>query len=157
MPAEGVEKREYYNRKFGASRVAGLEANLKRVFAAEGLSVNFGGKTGPTMASHRLIAYAETFGCDKQNALVEELFQNYFDENKYLNDDAVLLAAADKVGVTGADAIVKDPQAYRDTVIDQYRTYARGISGVPHFLIGDMELSGAQEPDVFADALARAA
>ncbi len=33
----------------------------------------------------------------KQDAVVEELFRNYFSEEKFIGDRAVLLAAAEKV------------------------------------------------------------
>mmetsp|Transcript_16557 Transcript_16557/g.50127 ORF Transcript_16557/g.50127 Transcript_16557/m.50127 type:complete len:163 (+) Transcript_16557:1712-2200(+) len=159
MPVHGVKKEEYYRAKFGA-RVSAIQENMKRVFASEGLEFKSGGVTGPTLNSHRLIAYAETFGSEKQNALVEELMLNYFGQEKYINDPAVLLAAAEKVGLPDARAVVQDDTKYRDTVIEQYHTYARGVSGVPHFIISDgagksVELSGAQDVDTFASALAQ--
>ena len=49
--------------------------------------------------SHRLIYYAGTKGKAQQDALVEELFLNYFSEEKYIGDPSILLAAADKVCV----------------------------------------------------------
>ena len=157
LPEAGVEKKDYYRQKFGAARAQGLEANMKQVFASEGLDFVLGGKTGPTMNSQRLIAYAGTFGAEKQHALVEELMRNYFSEEKFLNDPDVLINAAKKVGLPEAEKIVKDPTAYRDQVMQEYQTYAQGISGVPHFLISSgsktIELSGAQDPDTIANAI----
>jgi predicted DsbA family dithiol-disulfide isomerase len=38
------------------------------------------------MYSHRLITHAGHQGYDKQNALVDELFQSYFCQGKYIGD-----------------------------------------------------------------------
>mmetsp|Transcript_19096 Transcript_19096/g.24769 ORF Transcript_19096/g.24769 Transcript_19096/m.24769 type:complete len:115 (-) Transcript_19096:225-569(-) len=114
------------------------------------------------MSAHRLIAYAETFGTEKQNLLVEELFKNYFGQEKFLNDKEVLIAAAEKVGITGAVEIINDPKAYESTVIEQYNTYAKGVRGVPFFILEapsgkTVTLSGAQPVDAFIDAFSHIA
>jgi len=161
LPAEGVVKHDYYLEKFGP-QVNQIETRLKGVFAEEGLEFSTGGKTGPTMSAHRLIAYAETFGTEKQNLLVEELFKNYFGQEKFLNDKEVLIAAAEKVGITGAVEIINDPKAYESTVIEQYNTYAKGVRGVPFFILEapsgkTVTLSGAQPVDAFIDAFSHIA
>ena len=51
-------------------------------FKSIGIDYSMGGMTGSTMDSHRLIQYSEKFGVDKQNELVEELFNNYFCQEK---------------------------------------------------------------------------
>mmetsp|Transcript_7242 Transcript_7242/g.30058 ORF Transcript_7242/g.30058 Transcript_7242/m.30058 type:complete len:174 (-) Transcript_7242:580-1101(-) len=158
-PTAGVVKREYYAAKFGAARTAQMEPFLKQTFAEVGMDFSMGGLTGNTMDSHRLIAYAETFGPEKQNALVAELFQNYFAEEKFIGDPAVLVAAATKVGLPNAETVVHDKTAYRNEVLAQYEAKARGVSGVPFFILGDgkMTLSGAQPVETFVDALTRVA
>lgn len=148
-----MSKKAYYEEKFGASRVAQIEPRLKAAFGNVGLPFSMGGLTGNTMDSHRLIAYAETKGSKVQNDLVQELFLNYFGQEKFINDPEVLEAAAEKVGLEGAAEVIKDKSLYRDEVTEQYQRYARGISGVPHFIIGDEHVSGAQPPDVLASIL----
>mmetsp|Transcript_1937 Transcript_1937/g.4913 ORF Transcript_1937/g.4913 Transcript_1937/m.4913 type:complete len:122 (-) Transcript_1937:216-581(-) len=117
-----------------------------------------GGKTGNTMDSHRLLAFAErTAGSKVQNALVDELFLNYFGQEKFINDPDVLLAAATKVGLDtqAAADVIHDKTKFHDDVLDQYRAYARGVRGVPHFIIGDHHVSGAQPPAVLKDRILR--
>ncbi len=64
----------------------------------------------------------------------------------------VLAAAAEKIGLEGARAVLEDPDAYKAAVVDQLKL-SRGVSGVPYFIIDDkVRLSGAQPPDVFAEA-----
>lgn len=41
---------------------------------------------GKTLDSHRLIRLAGQQGPEKQNALVDELFANYFTQEKYIGD-----------------------------------------------------------------------
>lgn len=50
----------------------------QETFAKEGLNYTMEGKTGNTLNSHRLIALAGQQGLDKQDKLVELLFQAYF-------------------------------------------------------------------------------
>ncbi|KXZ49519.1 hypothetical protein GPECTOR_21g745 [Gonium pectorale] len=152
-PKEGMDKLAYYNQKFGPARVAQMMPHMTKVFADEGLNYKVGGLTGNTLDSHRLIAWAEQFGAAKQNALVEELFQAYFCQEKYIGDRAVLLAAAAGAGLPadGAAAVLDDPQAHRAEV-EQQIARARGIGGVPFFVVNkSYKMSGAQPPEDFED------
>jgi predicted DsbA family dithiol-disulfide isomerase len=75
-------------------------------FLAEGLpEPSYQGKTGNTFNSHRLIWWARTHGPETQNALVEELMMNYFCQEKFINDRAVLVAAAEKAGLQVRSAL----------------------------------------------------
>lgn len=105
-----------------------------RTYKNEGLSYSVGGLTGNTLDSHRLIEWAGRFGADKQNALVEELFANYFCQEKFINDQGVLVAAAEKAGLHGAAEYLADPQAGRQEVLERVAR-AQGVGGVPHFTI----------------------
>ncbi|KAJ8599444.1 hypothetical protein CTAYLR_008027 [Chrysophaeum taylorii] len=154
-PEEGIEKRRYYEEKFGRSRLAAIEPRLREAFRSVGLPFSLGGLTGSTMDSHRLIAWAEDVSLDAQNKLVDELFRNYFGEEKFINDPEVLVAAATKAGLdeTAAKNLVADKTKYRDRVVALYDRYATGVQGVPHFIIGDEAISGAQPPEVFVEIL----
>ena len=51
----------------------------QQVFSDLGIKYSIGGLTGSTLDSHRLIHWAgEVGGAEAQNAVVEELFNNYF-------------------------------------------------------------------------------
>ena len=109
-------------------------------FKSIGIDYSMGGMTGSTMDSHRLIQYSEKFGVDKQNKLVEELFNNYFCEEKFLGDRAVLLAAAQKCEITGAEEYLANESNGRSEVMEQLE-FANGVSGVPFFRFSE----GGQE------------
>ena len=50
---------------------------------------------------------------------MEELFINYFSQEQFLGDASVLKAAAAKVGLEGADAIIDDESALLEEVEDE--------------------------------------
>lgn len=144
---QGVNKLEMYKAKFGEERVAQMLPMMRETGRQEGINFSYGGNTGNTYDSHRLISFAAKQG--KQDETVEELFRNYFEEEKCLSDRSVLIAAAQKVGLQGAEAMLASREEARD-VDEDLRKYQFGmrISGVPHFIIdGKSGGSGAFEAD----------
>lgn len=155
---EGVNKLQVYKQKFGEDRVAAMLPQMVATGAQHGINFSYGGNTGNTYDSHRLISFAAKQG--KQDAIVEELFSNYFEQEKCLSDRRVLLAAAEKVGVTGA-AEMLDSNAERSEVDADLREYQSGkrISGVPYFIVngGQFQESGAIPSEDFVRIFNRAA
>jgi len=170
----GVNKGEMYRRKFGWSdeQMRSASAGMQRNFTAAGLpylsiSDDKTGRaatalTGNTFNSHRLINYAGHISAEVQDRVVEELFRNYFAEGKFLNDPAVLLAAAVKGGIP-ADAaaqFVKNEASHREETASELQYGRRlGVTGVPHFIIkgdqGEVALGGAQPLERFRAAFER--
>eukprot|EP00798_Chlamydomonas_sp_ICE-L_P025415 gene25415-11073_t len=58
--------------------------------------------------------FEESANLEVLNALVEELFLNYFTQEKFINSREVLLAAADKVGLIGAAEYLDNDGRKRD-------------------------------------------
>lgn len=151
-PKEGIDKREYYRRKFG-SQSERMEARMSEVFKNVGLEYSLSGLTGNTIDSHRLIYFARQQGLDKQHDLVEELNIGYFTQGKYIGDHKFLLESAAKVGIEGAEEFLKDPNNGLKEVEEELKTYSGNISGVPYYVInGNHKLSGGQPPEVFLRA-----
>ncbi|XP_039130566.1 uncharacterized protein LOC120266968 [Dioscorea cayenensis subsp. rotundata] len=149
-PKEGIKKTDLYKLKYGVEKSEATSSRMKKVFQGIGLEYDPSGLTGNTVDSHRLIALAAQQGYDKQNALVEELFFNYFCEGKYVGDHQVLLDAAEKVGIERAADVLEDPSKLLEEINEELEKYpARGM-GVPLFLInGEHKISGGQPPEVF--------
>ncbi|KAF3918944.1 hypothetical protein ABW20_dc0107191 [Dactylellina cionopaga] len=149
-PKVGVDKQQVYEAKFGRDRTAMMQKRLAIIGAQEGISFSFGGKTGNTRKSHRIIQLAGEKGV--QNEVVEQLFISYFELEEDITSDTVLKEAAIKGGLK-ADEI----ESYLDTdmggeQIDKEVALAqtRFIQGVPHFTINETaELGGAQESNAF--------
>jgi predicted DsbA family dithiol-disulfide isomerase len=115
-------------------------------------------RTPNTRLAHRLIW--EAGRQQRQDALVERLFRGYFEEALDIGDRAVLetLAAECRLDAHGVDAALSGTSSL-DAVVDlEQEGYAMGIQGVPFFILhGTYQVSGAQPPDFWRDALPRVA
>ncbi|KAK8606639.1 hypothetical protein V6N13_052406 [Hibiscus sabdariffa] len=156
-PKEGVNKKEYYEKKFG-SRAQGIFARMTEVFRNVGLEYDISGLTGSTLDSHRLIYFAGKQGLEKQHALVEEIYLGYFTQGKFIGDREFLLESARKVGVEGAAEFLENPNNGVKEVNEELEKYSANISGVPNYVInGKHQMSGGQPPEVFLRAFQVAA
>lgn len=129
----GINKMQMYQAKFGKDR---CEQMLPRMIATgreHGINFSYGGNIGNTFDSHRLVSLAAKQG--KEDEFMEEIFHNYFEEEKCLSDHGVLLAAASKVGLQGAEELLAGSGEEKEVLADM-RKYQQGlrISGVPYFL-----------------------
>ncbi|XP_042464113.1 uncharacterized protein YwbO-like isoform X1 [Zingiber officinale] len=157
-PKEGINKTDFYKQKFGASQYEAMMSRMTKIFNSLGFEYDTSGLTGSTLDSHRLITFSASQGYDKQNALVEELFLNYFCQGKYIGDRKVLLDAAQKVGIEGASELLHDPTKGIEEVNEELEKYSSRINGVPHFVINEKyKISGGQPPEVFLRAFQAAA
>lgn len=78
-PREGVNKLEYYYKKFGKARVESMVPAMTKNFADVGVEYSMGGMTGSTVDSHRLATWTkEKYGLEKQNEVMTQMFQAYF-------------------------------------------------------------------------------
>ncbi|KAL1858392.1 hypothetical protein Plec18167_006912 [Paecilomyces lecythidis] len=155
----GVDKQEHYASKFGPERTTALFSRLAAVGAEEGIAFKFGGRTGRTRDSHRLIEYAgkkqDGNSDGLQTRVAEALFRAYFEEEKNITDRAVLLEAGVKAGLDKAEVekLLDSDEAGAEVDADAERARRSFISGVPHFTIqGKYVVSGAESPDAFLEA-----
>lgn len=149
-PKEGVKKSDFYKTKFGPVQFERATSRMTEMFRGLGFEYDMSGLIGSTMDCHRLITLAGHQGCEKQNALVEELFVNYHCQGKHLGDRQVLVNAARKSGIEGAEELLEDTSKGVDEVKEELSKYSSGISGVPHFVInGKYQLSGGQPSNIF--------
>jgi predicted DsbA family dithiol-disulfide isomerase len=159
IPATGMSRSEYIERKWGKSRgpdaysrVAAVGTSVGIPFAFDKIAVQ-----PNTLEAHRLLTYAERHG--RQNEVAEVLFKAYFIDGANLTDVNTL---AD-IGASGGldrDAL----HAY--LVSDEDRTEvsnadisarSAGIGGVPFFIFNRrIGVSGAQDADVLLEAMEQA-
>lgn len=157
MPAEGMDRREYLTLKFGNPQDA-VKAHLPLVEAAgtAGLTLDLGAirRTPNTLNAHRLIHWAGLEG--RQSAVVAALFRAYFQQGRDIGDRAVLTEIA---GAAGMDAGIAARLLASDADIDATRdrdrhARARGIQGVPCFIVADTHVvSGAQPVRLWQDVI----
>ena len=157
MPAEGMDRRDYLETKFGGKERA-VQAYLPVHEAAEkaGLELDLSGirRTPNTLNAHRLIHWAGIEG--KQQAVVSFLFEAYFRQGKDIGDTDVLVAVAERAEMDGpairrlleGDADADDIRA-RDA-----HARERGVNGVPTFIVANQHvLTGAQPTELWLQVI----
>lgn len=91
--------------------------------------------------------------------VVEALHVAYFEEGQNFGDLDVLAGIAARAGVDEqrARTLASDAERVRAVREQAARAPSLGIRGVPHFVIGDEVLRGAQPPSALRDALEKLA
>ncbi|WP_170429127.1 DsbA family oxidoreductase [Ruegeria arenilitoris] len=153
MPDEGMDRREYLERKFGGKDGA-VQAYAPVVEHAEkaGLSIDFEGmkRTPNTLDAHRLIHWAGIEG--KQNEVVDALFDAYFVQARDIGDHEVLADIADGVGMDAAVVLklLKSDADREDIRNRDSHSRQMGVNSVPTFIVANQHaVPGAQPPEMW--------
>lgn len=158
MPKEGQDINEHLSEKYGLTE-AQLQENkgrIQQVGEQAGVHFKFDQRARifNTLDCHILLHFAAERHC--QTELKLALFDAYFSEGKDISDQAVLLEAVDKVGLSQVEAqiVLKDEQ-YKKVVQDEESKYkSMGINSVPAFIINNQYLiSGGQGVETFKQSL----
>jgi len=155
LPAEGISRREYVERKFGPGgarnyeRVAGVGREVGIEFAFDAITVQ-----PNTVNAHRLMLYGAKHGLEDE--VTESLFRGYFQEGAVLTDNAALAAIGARAGLDRAAlesylASDEDRDAVLRGDLDARRS---GVNGVPFFIFNrSVAVSGAHEPETLLKAM----
>lgn len=153
MPAEGMDRTQYLDAKFGAGKRKEIEIRLSEAALESGVTFNWARvtKSVNTRMAHMLVAAASTVqrGGDMKAAL----FKAYWQDGRDIGDLETLVEIAVEQGFD--EQAARDELAngeLRETVIG-LEEHARqvGVTGVPFFIIdGKLAVSGAQTGDVWA-------
>ncbi len=154
---------EMLARKYGMSmeQAAAGERGIGAQAATLGLPYQTSGRDyGSSFDMHRLLHLALAQG--RQEALLDALYAaNFADAEPLFGDAERLVAVAVGAGLDeqAVRRTLADPDAYAaDVRRDEAQATELGITGVPFFVVdGRYAVSGAQPPEVFAEALRRAA
>lgn len=151
-PTVGVDKRQMYASKFGPEKSAMIIQRLEAAGKDAGINFSFGGKTGNTRDSHRVLEMAGRKGEDIQTKVVENLFAAYFENEQDITSHDVLKAAATTAGIEPSEVEGWLESNDGGNQVDKEVKEAQmlGISGVPNFTLqGKYEVGGAQDPEAF--------
>ena len=141
-----------YASKFGPARAATIIERLEAVGKEVGIKFSFGGKTGNTRDSHRVIQMAGQRGEQMQEKVVDALFEAYFENEQDITSHEVLKAAAIKAGIQAPEVEKWLEGNDGGDRVDEEVTQAQmhGVSGVPNFTVQNKyESGGAQDPEAF--------
>lgn len=158
LPAEGVDRAEYLQRKFGG-RAADIYGRITAVGASVGIAFAFDRlvRQPNTLAAHSLIELAAD--CTRQDELVEALFHAYFIDATDLTSNATLARIATGAGLASEEVtacLASDAARERVRALEA-SVRAIGVQGVPLFVFSRRSaVSGAQEPEVLLGAMLQA-
>jgi predicted DsbA family dithiol-disulfide isomerase len=146
------------HKQMPAAQVRQMLAQMTDLAAAEGLDYDFDSlQHTNTLKAHELLHLAKAHGV--QEAMKERLLSAYFVEGKHVGRVENLADLAAEVGLD-RDLVVAELTAgtYGPAVAaDIEQAHQLGIRGVPFFVIDHKYgVSGAQSPDLFAEALTEA-
>ena len=157
-PTTGIDKREYYKSKFGDQKAEMIFDRLAAAGKDVGIDFDFGGRTGNTRNSHRLIQLGKTKGLDMQTRIVEELFASYFEQNGDITSYDVLQKAGVKAGLPEQEvnSWLSSDNGGKEVDKEVEEAQMRAVSGVPNFVLqSKYEIGGAQDPEAFFRAFER--
>ena len=169
MPAGGEEQGAHLKRKYGRSDEEGkaAQSQMKQIAADAGVSLSYEGdddKPGMmwnTRAAHKLLSFAlEEAGPKVQTELKLAMFKAHFNERKDMSDHDILLDVAAGVGLhrLAAKAALADAELEARVEAEERQAWDLNISGVPAMIVnGKFMIPGAQAPEVYVNALRRAA
>lgn len=153
IPSEGKDRRAYLAEKFGGvDRARQRYAVIGDAGRDEGIDFRFDRieRTPNTVDSHRLIAYA---GRDeRQDAMLDALFQAYFTDGRDIGEIEVLAEIAAENGLDGdaARAYLGSDDDRAMVIAEDERARGLGVNGVPCYIVDrKYAISGAQSPEVF--------
>ena len=153
MPPAGMNRREYLEKKFGGKNQAiQVYSKIEQSASAIGLPIDFAAmeRTPNTIDAHRLIHWAGLE--DKQQLMVDALFNAYFCMGLDIGDHNVLCDVAEVIGLERS-VMARLLDSNSDvTLIKDRDAHSRlmGVSAVPTFIVGNQHaIPGAQTPDVW--------
>ncbi|KAJ4387709.1 hypothetical protein N0V93_008308 [Gnomoniopsis smithogilvyi] len=162
-PGRSFPVLERMAQKFGADRQDAITKRLTLMGQGEGICFSFQGKLGNTRDAHRLVQLARNKdgekGSEVQEKLMAALMASYFEQGGDITDRATLLEAAVKAGLERgeAESWLEEGKGGDEVDTEIEEAYARGIRGVPHFIINNKyEIGGAQEVEAFLADFVRA-
>jgi predicted DsbA family dithiol-disulfide isomerase len=153
MPSQGIDRQAYLAAKFGGVQHAGRVYDaIGKAGESEGIAFRFDRirRTPNSVNAHRLSRFAARSA--RQDAMIDALFQAYFEEGADIGRIDVLGDIAASIGLDRMEAtefLIGNGE--REAVLAEDRGARRlGINGVPCFIIdGKYALSGAQDPEFF--------
>ncbi|THJ24231.1 MAG: DsbA family oxidoreductase [Nitrospira sp. CG24D] len=159
MPKDGMDRIAYLEAKFGSlDSFRQLEEHVQAAGASERITFAFEKitRTPNTFAAHRLIWLGVRESC--QNAVVDSLFQGYFEEGADIGSIPTLVGLATRAGLNQVcvERMFQSNEGTAEVKAEEAAGHTLGIRGVPYFIVnGTYAISGAQPVETFVSTLKR--
>ncbi|WP_127753995.1 DsbA family oxidoreductase [Devosia sp. 1566] len=154
-PAEGVDVGEMLRQRYGRDPAEMWErVESEALKAGIELDLSRQPRMYPTAKAHTITRLSKPLGI--QHEVANAIAEAYFLEHRQIFDDNVLADIAASFGFDRGDALDAMNDEHELAITQQLaeQAAAQGITGVPFFVFGEKyALSGAQPPEVFAQAL----
>lgn len=153
MPHNGMNRREYLERKFGGKEGADRVYGAIKIAAENlGIAIDFDKitHTPSTVLAHIALRESQVFDCDieKVDIFARSLFAAYFEKGLDLGkrDQIIDIWQSSGFDPTRLERAI-DEGHHKAEIFDEHRAARdRGITGVPFFIVnGTYALSGAQD------------
>lgn len=160
-PAEGVDRRAYYAKKFPDEKQrAEMVHQLKAAAAGAGFTFDplKPAHLPNTLKAHQLIRLAHFDGA--QERLASALYAAYWDNAADIGDDETLVSIAMEAGLDADNALadLSSEKSAAEVKSEAEAFRQAGVTGVPTFIVNERTgFSGALPPARLADALRQAA
>lgn len=160
LPSEGMDRREYCNRKFGSwARCEEMFERISEVGKTVGIEFRFEKQliVPNTLNVHRVIWLGGRQGV--QDGVVEALFRAYFCEGVDLSRDTELVDVVAEAGLEKRllQRFLSADEGLAEVLSEEQEVKALGISSVPLFIMADrVAVSGAQPTETLVAAYRQA-
>lgn len=148
-PGSSIPKERFFAERFGAERAQMMHQRLKGIGEGVGINFKFGGQTGSSRDSHRLVRLAKKYGHEAEGKAIDGLFAAYFEKEQDITAYDTLQGIAADAGIPEEEfrkAIVESDEGGAE--VDNAAKQARmdGVSGVPDYVVqGQFRLEGAND------------
>lgn len=157
MPADGMDRRDYLEQKFGGKDGAvRVYSQIEERAKSLDLPIDFAAmkRTPNTVNAHRLIHWA---GLEQRQAqVVDALFQAYFCDGRDIGDTDTLVDLATQSGLDGdvVRRLLEGDQDVKDIQDRDAHSREMGVSAVPTFIVGNQHVvPGAQPPELWESVI----
>lgn len=160
MPAEGMDRTEYLDRKFGAGGASEMHVRLEAAGSEAGIDFRFADIARmPNTRDAHVLLQALVGEPERQYALFEALARAFFSEGEDISSRVALIEVAKRVGLPAEQSAtwLADPALRSRTTAIELQAREIGVQGVPFFIFNRrLAVNGAQPPDVLFDAMQEA-
>lgn len=157
-PEKGIAWPDRVAQKNGADKVNAIRTRLQRVGRANGIEFNFDSKIGKTRDSHRLLQHVlQTRGNAAHKRLLEEIYQEHFEQDCDITSHADLTKAAVRAGLPEEEVAAFLTSSKLVDEVDALAAESRrkGVNSVPTYVVNGerINVEGAGDPSEFLEAI----